>query len=120
MTPEGASSQEPVAPAPTEASAPAVPAMPALRGPRRVLPAQNAALETYVAERQAHQAAAPGQCAICRTRPARASCLGCAAKVCLAHRWTMFGLCKECLRPGDLRRWHQAGRPEETNWLTNG
>lgn len=84
------------------------------------VPPMNGALAELVAAQAQEEARNPGLCHLCRQRAARSSCHGCAARVCLKDRWTMFGLCKRCLRPEDLRRWHQAGRIEATNWLAQG
>ena len=85
--------------------------------PRVRLPPLNRALAELVAERDAAEAKAPGACHLCRVRPGRSGCHGCPARVCFKDRWLMFGLCKGCLRPEDLRRWHQSGRVEASNWL---
>lgn len=89
----------------------------AAAAPRVPIPAENPALAAWRDERAQAEAAAPGMCHICRGRAARWSCYGCDARVCLSDRWTMFGLCRRCARPEDLRRWHQVGRVEDANWL---
>ncbi|MHB8632815.1 MAG: hypothetical protein ACYDBQ_02445 [Thermoplasmatota archaeon] len=123
MTPEGeAPAAANVVAAPSTQELPAPSALEGLvaaraAAPRVPLPPANGDLVGWQEERKG--AAAAGSCELCASRPARARCLGCEAGVCLQDRWTMFGLCKRCLRPEHLRRWHQAGRVEESNWLTS-
>lgn len=58
---------------------------------------------------------AAGTCKLCNTRAATVVCLHCNNAVCAADHWIMFGLCRACLTPDEMRtaREAKAGPPPD-------
>ena len=50
------------------------------------------------------RAPAEGACAICNERDATAVCIQCGNGVCATDHWVMFGLCRACLTPDEVKR----------------
>lgn len=56
--------------------------------------------------------AAAGSCALCDAREATSICVHCGKAVCGNDHWVMFGLCRACLTPDELREARERPAPK--------